>query len=321
MSGKHQLNVEIYERLFLEHPQNCAVVHIPESSQGLHNGHIVEVNHAFKKTFKLCVQEQQWTMNAFMSTFFEKETLKKFSKQTVFSKLDPTQEEIRLFSEPLNRYFIVKSYHLDPQHVVAYFKDISEEQMKHSDMFEKTNVLSNLVKELDHKNIELESLNQKLFMDSITDSLTKIYNRQFLIYSLETNSQHYRQRKVPFSIAMFDIDFFKQVNDNFGHLTGDRLLVDLCLSVKACIRDNDIFGRYGGDEFILILPNTSYELAFSIADRVRTSIEANARFSAMGVTISGGVFEYKGEDISQTIESVDKKLYNAKNSGKNRVIG
>lgn len=124
----------------------------------------------------------------------------------------------------------------------------------------------------------------------------------------------------PLSIAIFDIDDFKRVNDNKGHIVGDNVLVDTADIIKRNIRESDLVGRYGGEEFMVIYSNTDIEKAKYISDRIRKSIEIFSFSEGVKITISGGVKQYAGEDISELIHLADVNLYKAKNNGKNQIV-
>jgi two-component system cell cycle response regulator len=125
----------------------------------------------------------------------------------------------------------------------------------------------------------------------------------------------------PLSIAMIDIDFFKKINDTYGHLTGDCILKELALLLKENFRESDIIARYGGEEFIIIMPFSDLKNACKKMDEFRKTVEKyNFCNSGLKVTISAGVEEYNfKDDILNFIEKADKKLYISKTNGRNRV--
>lgn len=119
---------------------------------------------------------------------------------------------------------------------------------------------------------------------------------------------------------MFDIDFFKCINDTYGHQTGDVVLAEVASALKSAVRETDFLGRYGGEEFLVVLPETELEIALNIGERIRKNIEALS-FSEkdLRVTISGGLKEFKQGDASDLIKEADELLYMAKRKGRNRV--
>lgn len=171
-------------------------------------------------------------------------------------------------------------------------------------------------------NIEKDVLDELINRGTI-DVLTQIYNKRYLLEQFEIEIKNAFLYLRPMSILMFDIDYFKQVNDTHGHLAGDFILFELAKAVKEVLREQDIFARYGGEEFILILPNTLFEDAVQLAERIRSTIETH-KFefddTVIPTTISIGVSLLgQGMSIEALIESVDKKLYQSKTNGRNCV--
>lgn len=149
------------------------------------------------------------------------------------------------------------------------------------------------------------------------DEKTSLYNHLFFKNVLGIELEKARRGK-PLSLVMIDIDFFKKVNDNCGHLTGDRILFSLAKLLKKSLRKSDIIARFGGEEFFIMLPNTPLDKATKIAERLRKSVE-NTNFKPK-ITISLGVAEYKkGDNQKKLIERVDSALYKSKQSGRNKV--
>lgn len=156
------------------------------------------------------------------------------------------------------------------------------------------------------------------------DELTGIYNRRRIFQVLNEESNRYRRAPGAFSVGILDVDFFKQINDTHGHQAGDKILRQLASSVTDDLRVIDSFGRYGGEEFLLILPQTTLAGAEIKAERIRSSIEA-LRFDDLpadiSITVSIGLAEFQaGETTDDTLARADKALYQAKESGRNRVI-
>ena len=154
---------------------------------------------------------------------------------------------------------------------------------------------------------------------SITDRLTNIYNRGRFEHVLGLWIKN--MRHAPFSLLLFDIDNFKKVNDRYGHTVGDQVLVGISNTVSANIRDEDLFARWGGEEFVIIFGDTGIEKAAELAERLRIAVEANPCSEAGVVTISIGIAEYRqGETITDFVNRADEKMYEAKKAGKNRVM-
>jgi len=159
---------------------------------------------------------------------------------------------------------------------------------------------------------------------AITDGLTKIYNRRYFYMMLENEIERSKRYGVPLSLIMMDIDHFKGVNDQYGHLAGDEVLESLAALCKSLLRQADEIFRYGGEEFTILLPETNANLALKVAERVRRTIEENAFSTEKGevkISASLGVAEFKNSfaDSNAFIESADKALYDAKQAGRNCV--
>ena len=154
---------------------------------------------------------------------------------------------------------------------------------------------------------------------SITDRLTGIFNRGRFEYVLGLWIRNMRHD--PFCLLLFDIDDFKKVNDRFGHNAGDQVLLGTASVVTANIRDDDIFARWGGEEFVVLFGGTPIERATELAERLRIAIGNNYCGDAGSVTVSIGVAQYRRtEPILDFINRADAMMYEAKKAGKNRVI-
>ena len=156
---------------------------------------------------------------------------------------------------------------------------------------------------------------------STIDKLTDVYNRKYLEESLISLINNSRIERKQFCVIMFDIDDFKGINDKFGHQIGDEVLIKLTKEVKKCINKNDIIGRYGGEEFIVLIPNVDEEEAFNIAENIRISVdEAKILGEKRSVTISVGIAMGNNYLLTseELIERADEALYKSKDDGKNR---
>lgn len=154
-----------------------------------------------------------------------------------------------------------------------------------------------------------------------TDSLTHIYNRLHFAHFLDAEIDKVLRYGGKFSIIFFDLDHFKEVNDNYGHPAGDEVLAKITAIVSKANRSADIFARYGGEEFIILTPETDLSGALIHAERLRSDIEKH-EFKTVGkVTSSFGVTEFRPEsdNVESVLERVDKALYLAKEYGRNRV--
>ena len=170
---------------------------------------------------------------------------------------------------------------------------------------------------------ELKSKNEKLTELSITDELTQIYNRRYMVKQLNLRIKEASRYKYPLSVIMVDIDDFKRINDTFGHLNGDKVLHLVASELVNNSRTTDLVGRYGGEEFIIILPSTEFKGAKLVAEKIRDAVR-NISFDFLPesrqLTVSLGVADY---DYNMTgdklLEKADEMLYKAKTNGKDRV--
>lgn len=155
---------------------------------------------------------------------------------------------------------------------------------------------------------------------SETDHLTGIYNRIKFDDELDRWIRHKARYKGALSLIMMDFDEFKLINDRYGHLAGDRVLKDGVNVIKKIVRNTDIFARWGGEEFILLLPETSCDKAAALAERIRKALEEYEFHTGDRVTCSFGVVEIvEGETMQNAVNRVDELLYKAKGNGRNRV--
>ncbi len=165
---------------------------------------------------------------------------------------------------------------------------------------------------------ERKRFEELLYRQSITDPLTNIYNRRFFMQMLEQEIERTKRNKKPFSLIMFDLDHFKKVNDRFGYAAGDMVLKSVADTVKKRIRKTDYFARWGGEEFIILLPETSLDDAVVLAEELRKQISKMELQGIEDVTASFGVTEYRDTDTTDTVLiRVDNMLYEAKSEGRN----
>jgi len=178
--------------------------------------------------------------------------------------------------------------------------------------------------------LKIKEYKDKVEMVSTTDELTELHNRKYLQERLEEEISRSRRYGTKLSCILFDLDFFKVVNDMYGYEWGDILLRNIANKLNAMARKEDIVTRYGDEEFLLVLPNTSEENAFLFAERFRREVE-KMEFIPAGeeeahrVTISGGISTYPcmkdvDEDANTVIRYAEHALYNAKHRGKNKII-
>ncbi len=181
-----------------------------------------------------------------------------------------------------------------------------------------------LVSELSQSKLELEETLRKTRGLAMRDELTGLYNRRQLWERLEHERKFAERFGQPVCVALFDLDYFKSVNDRFGHLAGDETLKTVALVAQETIRDTDFLARYGGEEFAVVFPQTSMLDALQTVDRLRERLErVPFVFSQqlVKITLSAGVTQYRpGEALSLTLSRADGALYRAKSRGRNRVI-
>jgi len=180
------------------------------------------------------------------------------------------------------------------------------------------------IKELQH---ELEEKNKELEQLSISDGLTGLYNHRHIQEVVHEEYERARRTGEPLSVVMLDFDHFKRVNDLYGHQVGDRVLQEMAEILRKTAREIDKLGRYGGEEFIAVLPETDAESATTFAERVRERVErhpfAVGRAEPLQLTISAGTatYPYPGVYNPRTlIQRADQALYAAKRAGRNCVV-
>jgi diguanylate cyclase (GGDEF)-like protein len=171
-----------------------------------------------------------------------------------------------------------------------------------------------------------EDFRQRMYDAALRDGLTKAYNKKFFLDRLETELAYAKRHTADLSLVMFDVDHFKRVNDTYGHLAGDAVLVKLAKLTQMALRTEDVFARYGGEEFSVICRGVKLASAGVLGERLRSSVES-AVFEYEGqrlpVTISVGVAAFpdsRVENGSQLIGCADEALYEAKRCGRNRVL-
>jgi two-component system cell cycle response regulator len=174
-------------------------------------------------------------------------------------------------------------------------------------------------------NVETE-YHEEIYRLTIIDGLTQIHNHRYLVEFLDRELARSARHSRPLALILFDIDWFKAINDELGHLGGDFTLRELAGCVKKTVRREDLFARYGGEEFALVLVETSHEGATDVAERIRQSVEKHPfRFEdkPFSLTISLGVAFTAGDatlTAAGLLRQADDKLYQAKRAGRNKVI-
>ena len=167
---------------------------------------------------------------------------------------------------------------------------------------------------------ELEDAKEELTILSSTDYLTKLNNRKNIDLALKMNENLYKRYKDSFSVILFDLDDFKKVNDTYGHLVGDKILIEIADLLRKYTREADVIGRWGGEEFIIICPKTNLQEALVVALNLKEKVSLH-KFDKVGnKTASFGVSTFKDNDtITELLTRADDAMYKAKTNGKNRV--
>jgi len=174
--------------------------------------------------------------------------------------------------------------------------------------------------------IERASLYHKMANLAITDDLTKLFNLRYLYRVLDTEVKRCRRYHSTFAIIFLDLDSFKLVNDTHGHLIGSKTLVEVARMLAGSLRDVDIISRYGGDEFVIVLPHTTVDMAYKIAARIQNDINRHSFLTEEGlslkITASFGVAGYPDHagDETELLRIADGAMYTAKGMGRNRVV-
>ena len=165
---------------------------------------------------------------------------------------------------------------------------------------------------------------EEIYRMTIIDGLTQIHNKRYLYEALERELVRGRRHERSLAVLLFDIDHFKRINDEHGHLAGDYVLKELARVVQARIRRDEVFARYGGEEFAIILPETTLEGAVHLAEILRQKVAEHSfvfQDDAIRVTVSIGaaLLEEADKTANELLKRADEKLYEAKNGGRNRV--
>lgn len=167
-------------------------------------------------------------------------------------------------------------------------------------------------------------LQQSLWNQANHDPLTEISNRRSILRTLEREATLCSQRLNPLGLLMMDLDFFKQINDRFGHDCGDAVLKETANRLKKCIRNSDSVGRFGGEEFLAVIPNCSGEELVRLAERIRQSIKKPMSYKQilipMSISIGVSVHFQPGTEVMESLRRADQALYVAKEMGRDRVV-
>ncbi len=199
---------------------------------------------------------------------------------------------------------------------------VSREKLRHGDLVKVGGVIFKFV-----SGGNIEGLyHEEIYKMTITDGLTQVANKRHLLEFLDREIARAIRFGRPLATIMLDIDHFKKVNDTYGHLAGDHILKDMCAVLARLVRREELLARYGGEEFVIVLPETGLSTATTIAEKARRMVERHDfEFSnnRIPLTISLGAAEMSpmAADPISLIRAADEKLYEAKRSGRNCVVG
>ncbi|HBA57532.1 MAG TPA: GGDEF domain-containing protein, partial [Alteromonas macleodii] len=181
-----------------------------------------------------------------------------------------------------------------------------------------------LALKVEEKTRDLEAVVEKLTQLSTEDALTGLKNRRYFIQRAKAAWQNYKRHNHTFSLLIVDIDFFKRINDEYGHHVGDTVLVKIARILEDSLRESDVIARWGGEEFLILLPSLKVQEAFWVAEKLRKAVadyEIDAPPYSVSATITCGVADIRDYDsVEACIHAIDKKLYVGKESGRNTVI-
>ncbi len=183
--------------------------------------------------------------------------------------------------------------------------------------------VTRVLREAEIKN-ERVTLLKRLERLAITDALTKLYNSRHFFNEIKTEIMRYKRYSREFSLLIMDIDFFKKYNDTWGHLEGDKVLMQIGKTIKSCMRSMDSAYRYGGEEFAILLPETGIEEACVVGTRIKDRISKHIFEPEPGqkqsINVSVGATELvNGESFTEFIKRADKALYKSKDTGRNKL--
>lgn len=249
---------------------------------------------------------------------FDYQQLKEFDIKEAY-----LPQESKLINEPTN--FLKENYQLLIWGLIIlfiviiilifrlYFKLKKEEEI--------TELNRRLEKKVEERTKELEKTNQKLKQMIITDELTQLYNRKGILQNFDLELKKAKRYNRDLSIIMIDIDHFKKVNDTHGHQFGDKVLKIVSQTLQKNVRKVDLAGRYGGEEFLIVLPETNLSQGYKVAEKLRTKIK-NLEIENLNwqLTISCGVAEFKDNSGEEIIKKADNLLYKAKEQGRDVTI-
>lgn len=263
-----------------------------------------------------------FSLSLIIGEIYLRKNLKLFSNS--FIKLEKGDFSARIYLEPGNVLFDTATAFNASIKKIEYI--LKEQNDKSWDLYQWNENLGGIIfqkestiKEIEQNKTQLEEENKVLDRITKTDSLTQLYNHKYIYERLEQEINKAKTFSRKLSIVMFDIDHFKSVNDNYGHQVGDKVILAVTHTLKEQCRKVDILGRYGGEEFLAILPDTDLEGALLTAERIRTRILQLEFTEGLKISISGGIAQLSEEDAISLVRKADDLLYKAKEGGRNRM--
>jgi|SRR6056297_21998 len=201
------------------------------------------------------------------------------------------------------------------------YRELDISRFKYRELHHLASTANQMILKIRMQKLELEKYSKRMKQLARTDSLTGLLNHNAIIENAQSRMHESDRYHAPLSVIMLDIDDFKSINDTYGHQFGDEVLVSVSSTFNEILRETDIIGRYGGEEFLILLPNTNLDDAWQVAEKIRKAVESISWDAGdLTVTLSGGVSEYEGKHSNRMIGDADKKLYKAKSMGKNRMV-
>ncbi len=248
-----------------------------------------------------------WVVDSFIDSLLSEDGI-----TFIESCFYPGGEELWIRSFAVLLFLIFSAY---AERLLKIINNMARELKQYHDRLQYT--VNELQMEMAERKVAIKELEQL----AITDPLTSLYNRrkfdELLAYEVERNQRYHAD----LSLIMCDIDHFKQINDKFGHAAGDTALKTFSNKVTENIRDVDIFARWGGEEFMILMPNANIDNARSVAEKLRKTIENTNIKTVSSLTASFGVTRYNDDDTTESfVKRVDTALYRAKQQGRNTVV-
>ena len=191
----------------------------------------------------------------------------------------------------------------------------------HTEMKQRELETLRIRKELESANKELQAAMEQLQLVASTDQLTSAWNRRFFNRVITTERARAARTGNPLTLMLVDVDHFKSINDTYGHLVGDQVLIEMAVLLQESLRSTDYLIRWGGEEFAILTPELDHEHATILAERLRNKIAGHIFADNLSLTISAGVAQLKNNDIlARWLTRADNALYTAKRAGRNRVV-